>query len=80
MTCPHCGKPVEQDRAIGFTEVCRRLDISPRQGERLISEGRFPIPELPRQGQRRHRFSTRLLDEYLRDGSLAAVLKRKKAS
>lgn len=77
MTCPHCGKEAAPDRAIGFTETCQRLGFSPRQGERLIRDGRFPIPAVPRvAGQSRHRFSEYVINEYLRDASVAAVRKR----
>jgi predicted DNA-binding transcriptional regulator AlpA len=60
---------------VDLAECCRRLGISRRTGERLVAEGRFPIPELPRLGQEtskrpRIRFSTYEIDLYLREASI----------
>lgn len=57
-------------RGVDLAECCRRLGISRRTGERLICEGRFPIPELPplgQEGSRRPRrtYSTADIDRYL---------------
>jgi predicted DNA-binding transcriptional regulator AlpA len=61
---------VTELRAVDLAECCRRLGISRRTGERLIREGRFPIPELPRLGQEgsvlpRRTYSTADIDRYL---------------
>jgi predicted DNA-binding transcriptional regulator AlpA len=55
--------------AVDLGECCRRLGISRRTGERLVAEGRFPIPELPRLGTGRGRrtYSTYDIELYLRD-------------
>lgn len=80
MTCPHCGK-VSADYAVQLSEACRRLGISQRYGERLIGEGRFPVPELKRlPGKSRHRFSARTIEEYLRDSSVSDVLPQKRVA
>lgn len=50
--------------AVSFRICCQRIGISIRTGERLLAEGRFPIPELPRL-TRRHRFSPADIDRYL---------------
>ena len=79
MTCPHCGKAIEKDRAVGLAETCARLGFSRRNGERLIAEGRFPIPSVPAivgQSKPRHRYSEKLIDEYLRNAPVASVLPR----
>lgn len=57
-------------RAVSLAECCRRLNISLRTGEQLLSEGRFPIPELPRLGKEgsklpRRTYSTAEIDRYL---------------
>ena len=76
MTCPHCGRP-NHDYAVQLAEACRRLGISQRYGEKLIGEGRFPVPEVKRlPGMSRHRFSARVIEEYLRDQSTADVKPR----
>ena len=75
MTCPHCGEHVA-DYAVQLAEACRRLGISQRYGEKLIGEGTFPVPELPRlPGKSRHRFSAQTIAEYLR-ADLAGVRRR----
>lgn len=56
-------------RGVDLAECCRRLGISRRSGERLVAEGRFPIPELPRIGKRRT-YSTYEIDLYLREASV----------
>ena len=55
--------PIE---VLTLAEVCQRLRISKRTGEKLLAEGRFPIPEMPNLGVRRHRFSSATLEAYLR--------------
>jgi len=60
---------------VDLAECCRRLGISRRTGERLVHEGKFPIPELPPLGQEqskrpRRRFSTYEIDLYLREASI----------
>lgn len=59
-------------KAIGLRECCARIDVSYRTGKRLMAEGRFPVPELPRLG-RRHRFSEVLVNRYLAEASVADV-------
>jgi excisionase family DNA binding protein len=54
-----------------LAEVCQRLRISKRTGEKLLADGRFPIPTLPTLGVRKHRFSSATLDEYLRTADTA---------
>lgn len=56
--------------AVDLGECCRRLGISRRAGERLLTEGRFPIPELPNLGLRVHRYSTFEIELYLREASV----------
>lgn len=65
-------------RAVDLAECCRRLGISRRTGERLVAEGRFPIPDLPRLGQGgskrpRRTFSSHDVDLYLREASTESV-------
>jgi len=55
-----------EPRAVYLPEACQRLGFSVRSGKRLVASGRFPIPELPQLGVRRHRFSSVHIDEYLR--------------
>jgi predicted DNA-binding transcriptional regulator AlpA len=57
-------------RALSLEETCARIGISRRSAERLLSEGRFPIPPLPRV-TRRWRFSSYDVDLYLREASTA---------
>lgn len=60
--------------AVKLPEACRRLGFSIRTGERLLAEGRFPVPELPRLGPRtHHRFSSADIDAYLATASTADV-------
>jgi predicted DNA-binding transcriptional regulator AlpA len=54
---------------IGLAECCHRIGISVRTGEKLIADGRFPIPELPRI-TRTHRFAAREIDLYLEHASV----------
>jgi len=65
-------------RAMDLGECCRRLGISRRLGERLLAEGRFPIPELPRLGQAgskrpRRTWSSSDVDDYLWDAATESV-------
>lgn len=60
-------------RAVGLEECCRRLGISKRLGEKLLADGKFPIPELPRLGTVRT-FSTYDINEYLRLAATRDVL------
>jgi hypothetical protein len=68
------GRAGEELRAVDLAECCRRIGISYRTGERLIAEGRFPIPSLPglSTGLKRplRRFSTHEIDLYLREASV----------
>jgi predicted DNA-binding transcriptional regulator AlpA len=57
---------LSEPRALLLPEACRRLGLSLRTGEMLVAAGRFPIPELPQLGIRRHRYSSVHIDEYLR--------------
>ena len=44
-------------KAITLREACERLSIGYRTGQRWVSEGKFPIPALPRRGRQHLRFS-----------------------
>lgn len=55
-------------RAVGLKVACELLGISVRTGERLLADGRFPIPELPRVTWR-HRFSSADIDRYLEEAA-----------
>ena len=64
----------EELRAVNLAECCRRIGVSLATGERLVAEGRFPIPALPRLGQEgskrpRRTYSTHDIDRYLREAS-----------
>jgi predicted DNA-binding transcriptional regulator AlpA len=50
--------------AVSFRVCCQLLGLSVRTGERLLAQGRFPIPELPRLTHRRT-FSQADIDRYL---------------
>lgn len=72
------NKQASELRAIDLGECCRRIGISRRTGERLVAEGRFPIPELPRLGQEgskrpRRTFSSSDVDDYLWDAATESV-------
>jgi predicted DNA-binding transcriptional regulator AlpA len=56
---------LREPRAVSLPEACARLGLSIRTGNRLVAEGRFPIPELPQLGVKRHRYSSAVIDEYL---------------
>jgi hypothetical protein len=61
-------------QAVRLQVACDLLGISKRTGERLLAEGRFPVPELPRLAKKRgspHLFSTADIDRYLFRGSTA---------
>lgn len=63
-----CIVSLELLRAVRLAEACALLGFSVRTGERLLADGRFPVPELPRLLNRRgspHRFSTADLRRYL---------------
>lgn len=65
-------RALQGGQAIKFPEACDRLGFSVRTGRRLIAEGRFPVPELPRINQRsHHRYSSIDIDWYLANGSTA---------
>ena len=51
--------------AMHLPEACKRLGFSLRTGNRVVAEGRFPIPHLPMCGVRRYRFSSADVDRYL---------------
>ncbi len=58
-------------RALSLEETCERIGVSLRTGVRLLSDGRFPVPSLPRHGSRSwHRFSTFEIERYLQTASL----------
>lgn len=61
-------------KAVSFRVCCARIGIAPRTGERLLAEGRFPIPELPRL-TRTHRYSELDIQRYL-DRAATSTLKR----
>jgi hypothetical protein len=74
----------EELRAVDFAECCRRIGISRRTGDRLVREGRFPIPALPGLGQEgstrpRRTYSTYEIDLYLREASVEEALTRAEA-
>lgn len=61
-------------QAVGLPEACRALDISHRHGQRLIAEGKFPVPALPRVSPTAHyKFSLHDLASYLSEASTADV-------
>jgi hypothetical protein len=67
---------VRAAKAVSLAITCDRLGISKRTGERLLRDGRFPIPELPRLLKAKgspHRFSTLDIDQYLMTASTAHV-------
>lgn len=60
--------------AVGLREASRRIGIGYSTAQRLISEGRFPIPALPRLSARsHHRFSTSDIEAYLLEASTVDV-------
>jgi len=66
---------MSDSQAVNLTECCRRIGISRRTGERLVAEGRFPIPELPRLGREdskkpRRTWSTCEIEVYLQKASV----------
>lgn len=72
------GAITEASRGVDLAECCRRLGISRRTGERLVAEGRFPIPALPALGQEgsrrpRRTYSTYEIELYLREASVDDV-------
>lgn len=72
------GQMTEEHRAVDLAECCRRIGISRRTGERLVAEGRFPIPALPALGQEgsrrpRRTYSTYEIELYLREASVESV-------
>lgn len=64
------GRPIETAQALDLNETCRRIGLSRRTAERLLADGRFPVPELPRVG-RQHRFSEIEVALYLAEASVA---------
>lgn len=61
-------------KAVGLRVACQRLGIGYRTGQRLIAEGKFPIPYLRRRGTTAHyRFSTHEIDLYLTASSVEDV-------
>lgn len=61
VTTPVLSEP----RALYLPDACKRLGIAVRTANRLLQQGRFPIPALPSIGVRRLRFSSTVIDEYL---------------
>lgn len=60
--------------AISFKACCDRLGVSYRTGERMLADGTFPIPELPRRAPKSpHRYSTVDIDAYLATAATADV-------
>ena len=67
----------ERNQAVRLDIACGRLGISKRTGERLLAQGLFPIPALPRITRKRgspHLFSTIDIDRYLAEASTADAL------
>lgn len=62
-------------KAVSFRVCCELLGLSTRTGERLLAEGRFPIPELPRL-TRTHRFSQADITRYLERASTERSYRR----
>ena len=56
---------LREPRVLLLAEACQRLGFCQRTGEKLLAEGRFPVPHLPSIGVRRYRFSSTVIDEYL---------------
>lgn len=52
-----------------LAETARQLGISPRHAQRLMADGRFPVPPLPRMGREPWRFSAHSIDRYVRRAS-----------
>ena len=52
--------------AVSLPEACQLLGLSRRTADRLLAQGRFPIPALPSLGVRKYRFSSVLIETYLR--------------
>lgn len=64
-------------QAVSFKVCCDRIGISYRTGERMIADGTFPIPELPRRAPKSpHRYSTTEIESYLTLASTADVRRR----
>lgn len=57
--------------AVGLKVAAARLGMSYRDARRKVAEGRFPIPELPRQGRNWHKYSEVEIDRYLGSASTA---------
>lgn len=51
--------------AIGLREAAKRLGYGYSTANRMVNDGTFPVPELPRKGLAWHRFSTAVIDQYL---------------
>lgn len=67
----------ERPKAVSFRVCCDLVGLSYRSGERLMAEGRFPVPELPRLNPRgHHRFSTSDIDDYLERAATVDVRRR----
>ncbi len=63
-------------KAVSLRVACDRLGYSYRTGQRLIADGKFPVPYLRRRGPTAHyRFSEYDIEEYLRENSTADVRK-----
>jgi predicted DNA-binding transcriptional regulator AlpA len=60
--------PTPGGRVVGLVECCALLGISRRTANRLLAQGTFPIPEMPRITNR-HRFSTLDIDWYINHAS-----------
>lgn len=71
------GTTSRESEGVSLRRCCERIGISVRTGERLIAEGKFPIPELPRLTPRaHHRFSTADIDLYLERAATSDVRRR----
>lgn len=64
-------------KAVSLRVACDRLGLGYRTGQRLIADGKFPIPYLQRHsGTAHYRFSEYDIESYLQDNSTADVRRR----
>lgn len=63
-------RPTPPDHAVSLRETCARVGLSYSHGRRLVADGTFPVPELPRlSATARHRYSTAVIERYLAQAS-----------
>ena len=71
---------LEPLRALRLDATCLLIGVSRRTGERWLSEGKFPVPMLPRREAKRgspYRFSTADIRRYLEESSTADLRPRR---